>query len=117
MSKAFLPKGPSVKLSLTIAAATGLAVTAQGDGRSNGQYRIANAGASACFYSYSEVDAATAQANAVLPTGSGVNAKNCYYLPAGSIEVISAPIASSLFFSGITISGTTDLYICAGQGI
>jgi len=107
----------SIKLSLTTTAATGLAVVRTMQGNADGQVRIANAGSSACFYSYSVVDAATAQANAVLPTGAGANSKACYYLPAGAVEVISVPSVATIYFSGITIAGTCDLYICSGSGL
>lgn len=110
---AFNPVGPSKAISLTTSAATGVGIS-PADNKFAGQYRIANAGSVGCFYSFSAVDAATATANAVIPTGT---AASSYYLPAGGIEIISAPIGSILYFSGITASGTATLYVCAGVGI
>lgn len=111
--KAFNPIGPSKAISLTTSAAAGVGINS-GPSKTANQFRIANAGSVGAFYSFSPVDASAAQTAAVIPTGTESYA---YYIPAGSVEYITAPQGTTLYFSGITSSGTTTLYVCAGSGL
>lgn len=75
------------------------------------QYRVFNAGSSLIFLGYgANATIANNNANAVVST----TGNNIPVLP-GSLEIISAPANS--FFTAITASGTSQVYITPGFGI
>lgn len=112
-NKPFNPIGATIKVAATTTAPDGVACTEAGDSGMV-SYRVMNSSTTeACWYAFG-VDAATAKANAVIPTGSSTNAKNSYPLPANSVEVITAPRGS--FWSGISVTAAAPLYVTPGQG-
>ena len=112
-ARAFSPMGPSVVVTAAAPAPTGLQVDpANLKDLESCQFRIMNNGTATIWYAFG-IDAATANANAVIPTG-GSN-KDSYALPAGGIEVITAPRRS--FFSAVIAAGTAAVYFTPGAGL
>lgn len=113
-SRPFNPCGPTIKVAADSTAPAGVQASLSG-ARDKRQFRVHNAGAKTAWYAFG-TSGADAQAKAVIPTGGGAGAKDSYPLPAGAIEVISAPEGS--FWSGITATaGSADLYITPGEGV
>lgn len=115
---AFNPTGNTVNVDAATVAPTGLLVgTAHNPTRVSGesnQYLIHNAGSVTAFLAFG-VDAATATAAAVIPTGASSNAKASYPAPPGSLFVLTAPPGS--YWSAITASSTAEIYITPGKGV
>lgn len=111
--KAFSPDGNTVKITADVTAPTGVQVP-ENSTDSTHQIRVHNSGLVTAFLAWG-ITAGAAQSAAVIPTGSGANAKASYPLPAGIVEVFTAPINS--YFSAITASGTADIFITSGNGI
>ncbi len=112
---AFEPLGPTVLVAADSTAPTGVATVTTGSSvKPICQFRVCNNGTVTVFYAYSTT-AALAAAAAVIPTGSGSNAKASYALPAGGVEVITAPRDS--FWSGITAAGTASLFVTPCVGV
>lgn len=105
--------GPTVKVAGASTAPSGVQVLSVGAPKAE-QYRIHNAGTVTAFIAYG-ISAGTAQSNAVIPTGSGASSKSSFPLPAGWVEVITAPL--DCYWSAITAAGTADIYITPGMGL
>ena len=102
---------------VTITAATSYPPAAQVSSVTLGgnQYRIINSSSdTGCFLSFSQ-DAATAQTNCVIPTGSGANSSRVLYLLPNTDEILS--FVPNAYFTAITSSGTAVLYIVPGDGL
>lgn len=111
--RAFNPTGPTVLVVGATSAPTGLQASSSGAPAAE-QYRVYNAGTVVAYIAFG-VDAATAQSNAVVPTGGGASAKNSYPLASGATEVFSAPL--NIFWSAITSSSTANIFITPGKGL
>ena len=111
--RAFDAYGPTILVAAAASAPTGVQASSSGAPKAE-QWRIHNAGTATVFIAYG-VDAATAQANAVIPTGTGANSKRSYPLVAGGTEVFSAPIDT--YWSAIIGTGTASVYITPGRGL
>lgn len=106
--RAFDPMGPTINVDSAATAPDGI-VTAGGDAN---QYLIYNASSVLSFVAFG-VDAATAKANAVVPTGGGASSKNAYPAPPGAYFVLTAPKLT--YWSAISASGA-EIYITPGRG-
>lgn len=111
-TQAFTQLGNTVKLTAAATPPSPVQVTANTLG--GNQYRVINNGTITCFLAYGS-DAATATANAVIPTGSGSNSKFCLPLLPGTDEILS--FLPNAYFTAITASGTADLFITNGDGM
>jgi hypothetical protein len=74
------------------------------------QYRIINSGTTTVFLGYG-VDAATATANAANVTSS----QAAFPLLPSTDEILT--FAPNAYFTGVTISGTAQVYITPGDGL
>lgn len=110
--QAFAQMGNTVKFTAATTAPT--PVQCVGNTLGGNQYRIINSGAAVAFLGYGST-AATATANAVIPTGDGVNSTFCLVLLPGTDEILS--FVPNAYFTAKTSSGTTDIYICPGDGL
>lgn len=111
----FVPIGPTSKIAAATTAPT--AVQIAGDPTASAgeqrQYRIMNNGSEAAFYAFG-VSAAAAASNVVIPTNASVGG-NSYPLPAGAVEVITAP--ASQFWTAITSTANFSIFITPGRGV
>lgn len=112
MQPAFYPGGKTIRVDGATTAPSG--VQAVFDTSGPCQFRLHNAGIVTVYVGFATT-AALAVTNTVIPTGSGDNAKYAMPLPAGAIEVISAPRDS--FWSAITASSTANVFITPGGGL
>jgi hypothetical protein len=78
------------------------------------QYRIVNTSLTTAFLAYGQ-DAATATANAVIPTGAGANSKFSLPLLPGTDEILT--FVPNAYFTAITGTGTADIFITPGDGL
>lgn len=114
-TKPFYPTGKTIMVQADAVAPTGVATSAPNNKvQTDVQYRVQNNGAETIWYAFG-ADAATAQTNAVVPTGATTNSKDSYPLAALQVEVISAPRNS--YFSGITATNPAKLYVTPGEGL
>ena len=104
---AFNPQGNTI----TFLAATSAPSPVQvlGDSTSAPQYRVVNAGSSLVFLGYGR-SAAQATAAAIVVATSGA----AMPLLPGTVEVFT--IIPNTWFTGITASGTSQVYITPGLG-
>lgn len=107
-TNAFTPTGNTFVFTANVAAPTAVQVTPNAPGN---QYRVVNGGNVAVFMGYG-ANATIAQNNSVIP---GANSSPALILLPGTVEVFSLP--PSAFFSGITASGTANVYIVTGDGL
>lgn len=112
-NRPFNPTGPTVLVAGATSAPSGVQVPSVGAGPAQ-QYRIHNGGAVTAFVAFG-ISAAAAQADAVIPTGSGANSKNAIPVPAGAIEILS--LSPNCFVSAITGSSTASVYVTPGEGL
>jgi hypothetical protein len=111
-TQAFTQLGDTIKI---VAASTAPnPIQASSKTLGGNQYRIINNGTVACFLAYG-VDAATATANAVIPTGGGSSAKFCLPILPGTDEILT--FLPNAYFTAITASSTTDIFITPGDGL
>jgi hypothetical protein len=110
-SKPFNPCGATIAVAGATSAPSGVQATNTVNATA---HRIVNSGSVLVHVAFGE-DASTAQTNAVIPTGGGSNAKNSYAIPAGAMEVITAPANS--YWSAITASSTATVYVTPGRGV
>jgi len=109
--KPLSPRGKTIVVAAATTAPTG--VTAPEFGTTGGyQFRIHNAGTVTAFLAHG-ASAAEAQTNAVIPTAG--TSEFGIPIPPGIVEVLSFPVGC--FFSAITASGTTTIYITPGAGV
>ena len=111
-TRAFNPTGPTVLVSGSISPVA-LQVLSVGAPPAN-NYRIHNAGTDTVYIAFG-VDASTAAANAVIPTGSGANAKNSYPLPTGAVEVFTA--LQNCYWAARIAAGTASVFVTPGAGL
>ena len=79
------------------------------------QYRITNQSSSTgCYLSYA-MDATTATANCIIPTGSGSNSSRTVYIAPLTVEIIT--FVPNAYFTANTSSGTAVLAIVPGDGL
>lgn len=110
---AFSPMGNTVVL--TAATSYPSAVQVPSSTLGGNQYRICNgSGTQACFLAWGET-AAEAEANCVIPTGSGTNSKKVLYLLPNTDEILS--FVPNAYFTAITSANTSTLYIVPGDGL
>lgn len=109
----FNPCGPTTLITASTTAPTAVQIPTIGTDPRN-QYRIYNSGTAAVFVSF-DVDATTALADCVIPTGSGASAKYSYPLPPGAVEVFT--FLPNAFVTGISASATQVIYVTPGQGL
>jgi len=112
----FMPIGPTSLIAANATAPAGVQLAGDPTAATMEwvQYRIQNNGAQTAFYSFGS-NATVAQNNAVIPTNASVGG-NCYPLPAGAVEVITAK--PSQFWSGITSANTgASVFITPGRGV
>jgi hypothetical protein len=108
-ANAFSPQGNTTKIAVTSTASTGVQAPSDPQGQSGAM--VYNAGQYDCFLAWG-TDATVA---AVIPTGSGANAKNGQPIPAGAIMALTFP--PNAYFSAICASAqTATLYITRGEG-
>jgi len=105
----FTPTGNTVVFTANTSAPTPVQASTTG-GLGSNQYRIINAGTSLVFLGYG-ANATTATAGAVVPTSSNAN---CLAILPGTDEVIT--FVPNAYFTGITSSGSSLIYITAGDG-
>ena len=114
VSAAFTPLGNTVVVTAATAAPSAVQVNSNGNFGGN-QYRIINASTTqGCFISYGQT-AATAQANCVIPTGSGANSTTTLYILPNTDEIIT--FVPNAWFTAITSINTATLYITNGDGM
>jgi hypothetical protein len=105
---AFVPQGSTVTFLAAVAAPT--AVKAVGANPSAQQYRVVNAGSSNVFLGFGATSAlATTAAAVVSSSGPAI-----FMLP-GTVEVFT--IAPNAWFTAVTSSGTSQVYITPGLGL
>ena len=105
---AFVPQGNTV--TFLAATAAPAAVQASGTGTSAQRYRVINAGVNLVFLGFGPT-AAEATAAATVVTSSG---KALPLLP-GTDEILT--ILPNAWFTGITSTGTAQIYITPGVGV
>lgn len=111
VSAAFVPTGNTFTLTAATSAPTPVQVVSTTLG--GNQYRVINSSATqGCFLSYAQTSA-DATTNCVIPTG-GTSQKVVYLLPSTD-EIIS--FVPNAYFTAITSTGTSVLYITPGDGI
>ncbi len=106
---AFNPTGNTITFTANTSAPTGVLATS--GGYKTNQYRVHNAGTNTAFIAVSDVSGAAAASAAVIPTGTS---QPSYPIPGGAIEIWSLP--PNVYFSGITASGTSIVYVTPGRG-
>lgn len=106
-TNAFTPLGNTVTFLAATTAPT--AVQALSNSLGGNQYRIINAGVNTVFLGIGP-SATAAAANAVVVTSS----QSAYPLLPGTDEVLT--FAPNWYFSGITSTGTAQVYITPGDG-
>ena len=108
---AFVQLGNTVTfLANTAAPAAVQPTTATANGISYCQYRVFNSGSQLVFLGYGS-NSTIANNNAAVVT---TTANSLPVLP-GSLEIVSAPCNS--YFTAITLTGTSQIYITPGLGI
>jgi len=110
--QAFAQMGNTVKL--TAATTSPTPVQCTGKTLGGNQYRVVNISSTVAYLGYG-TDAATATANAVIPTGAGANSVFCLVLLGGTDEILS--FVPNAYFTAKTAAGTADLFICPGDGL
>lgn len=78
------------------------------------QYRIINNGTNTVFLGYGS-DASAATTNAAIPTGGGSNSKFSLPLLPGTDEILT--FLPNAYFTGVTSSSTSVVYITCGDGM
>jgi hypothetical protein len=108
----FLPLGNSIAITGATTAPTAIQAPSNASVQTSGsqQFRVVNSGINTLFIGVG-ASAAEALANAVLITSS----QNAIPLLSGSVEILSFPMNS--YFTALTASGTSVLYITPGQGL
>ena len=110
---AFTVTGNTAKLTAATSPPSPIQVTSSTLG--GNQYRVINSSTTVgCFLAFA-ADSATATTNCVIPTGAGANSQRVLYILPNTDEIIS--FVPSAYFTAITVSGTADLYIVAGDGL
>ena len=110
---AFTPMGKTV--AITAATSYPSAAKVPSSTLGGNQYRIVNSsGTQGCFLAWGAT-AAEAEANCVIPTGSGTNSKNVLYLLPNTDEILT--FQPNAYFTAITSANTATLYIVPGDGL
>jgi len=104
-TKAFSPTGPTVTISASTTAPSGVQALEVGT-NAGYQFRVHNGGTVMAFLGYG-TSAGAAQSAALVASGIP--------LPAGVVEVLSFPVGS--YFSAITASSTASVYVTPGKGL
>jgi len=110
--QAFTQMGLTVKFTANTTAPTPVQATALSVGAN--QYRIINNGAATVFLGYG-TSSADATANSVIPTGGGGSATRALPILPGTDEIMT--FQPNAYFTGITVSGSADIYITPGDGM
>ena len=106
---AFKPLGNTVKFTAATVAPTPVQVPIPGD-NNKAAYRIINAGTVTVYLGVGTTSAAaTSAATVISTTGASIP------LVPGAVEVLS--FTGDDYFTGITASGTADIFITPGDGI
>ena len=108
VSAPFSPCGNTVVISATTTATTPVQV--QSSTLGGNQYRIINSGAVTVILGYGQTSA-QASSGSVVPTSTQ---NNCLPLLPGTDEIIT--FVPNAYFTGVTISGTSTIYISTGDG-
>ena len=107
-SNAFTKTGNTIAFVANVAAPTAVQCTSTTLG--GNQYRIINSGSITVFLGYG-TSSSDASNNAVVVTTTGLS----FPLLAGTDEILS--FVPNAFFTGITASGTANVYITPGDGM
>lgn len=111
----FIPIGATSKIAAAATAPT--AVQLAGDATSatmqTRNYRVMNNGAETAFYAYG-ANTSLAASNVVIPTNASVGGFS-YPIPAGAIEVITAPAGQ--YWTAITATNAVSVFITPGRGL
>jgi hypothetical protein len=107
-TNAFTPLGNTVTFTASTTAPSAVQVLSTTLG--GNQYRILNAGSSTVFLGIGNTSA-NASANAVVVSSTG----SAYPLLPGTDEILT--FAPNWYFTGITSSGTSQIYITPGDGL
>ena len=110
MTTPFAQSGKSVTFTAATSAPTAVQASNYEGTSLSGRYRILNSGASVVFLGIGRT-AAEAAANATVLTSSA----NCLPILPGAVEVFTFGLNS--YFTGITASGTSVIYVTPGAGI
>jgi len=105
----FTPTGNTVVFTASTSAPTPVQASTTG-GLGSNQYRIINAGTSLVFLGYG-ANASVATSGAVVATSTQAN---CLAILPGTEEIIT--FVPNAYFTGITSSGSSPIYITAGDG-
>ena len=109
-TNAFTPLGNTVTFTANVSGSVPAPVQALSNGLGSNQYRILNAGLNTVFLGLGP-NAAGATANAVVVTST----QSSYPLLPGTDEILT--FLPNAYFTGITSSGTSVVYICPGDGL
>ena len=106
----FAQSGKSVAFTAATSAPTAIQASNYEGTSLSGNYRICNSGTAVVFLGIGR-NATEAAANATVLTASA----NCLPILPGAIEVFKFGLNS--FFTGITVSGSSIVYVTPGAGI
>jgi len=109
-TNAFTPLGNTVVFTANVSGSVPTPVQAVSTTLGGNQYRILNAGLNTVFLGIGP-NAAGATANAVVASTS----QSCYPLLPGTDEILT--FAPNWYFTGITASSTSVVYITPGDGL
>jgi len=107
-TQAFTKTGNTIAFVANVAAPTSIQCTSTTLG--GNQYRIINSGSVTVFLGYG-TSSSDASNNAVVITTTGLS----FPLLAGTDEILS--FVPNAYFTGITASGTANVYITPGDGL
>lgn len=115
-SEPFTPKGPTIRIVAATSAPTGVqaAVDSRRDAERIDSFEIYNSGSEDVALGYGAT-AAEAATNSAFPTGTGSNASKCVIVPGGALIVNR--FAKGAYFSGLTATSTSNVYITPGEGL
>jgi hypothetical protein len=109
-TNAFTPMGNTVTFTANVSGSVPTPVQALSTTLGGNQYRILNAGSNTVFLGIGNTSA-NATANAVVISSTGQS----YPLLPGTDEILT--FAPNWYFTGITSSGTSQIYITPGDGL
>ena len=112
VSAAFSPMGNTVVIAAANVAPNAVQAISSTIGGNN--YRLINAGNVTVFLGVGGT-AATANSNAVVISSSGTNSACCVPILSGTDEILS--FVPNAWFTGITASGSANVYVTPGDGI
>lgn len=108
----FAPLGNSVAISASTTAPTAVQIPSNASPQTSGlqQFRLVNSGANTVFLGVGATASAALASAVVITSGQSSIA-----LLSGSVEILSFPMNS--YFTGLTSTATSVVYIVPGQGL